>query len=154
MRQIKFNTVFQTKEGLKHVCMASLDDAWKRHATFDCPKLAQEFNAASKTLCAAAQWWDLADKMKWPVDNIQTTLRKLGEIAEHEGIERIILPVAEKSPAGKFIARQLREVGGHAMDAVVLHEDDYYVSRLHHFGRIDSRRKTGLDFCMVYRKDM
>ena len=74
MKQVKFNTAFQTKEGFKRVCMASLDDAWKRHAAFDRPDLAKQFNALSKRLCAGAQYWDLAVNLEWPVKAVQESL--------------------------------------------------------------------------------
>ena len=154
MAEIKFKTIFKTEEGCSRGCLAALGDAWKRNAPFDRPELAKQFNALSKRLCAGVQYWDMAENMEWPLKAVRESLTELAEIAAREDIERVILPVAAKSPAGKFIARQLREVGGFAGDEVVLHEDDYYVSRLHHLGRIDQRRKTGLDLGLLYRKDM
>jgi hypothetical protein len=154
MKQVKFKTIFETEEGNNRVCLAALGDAWKRSAAFDRPDLAKKFNDAGRDICVAAQWWDLAENLEWPVKKTRDVLRELTEIALRENIDRITLPVAAKSAAGKFVAQQLRAVGGQAPNVIELHKDDYYVSRLHHFGSVDGRRKTGLDIGLVYRKDM
>lgn len=154
MAGTKFKTIFKTEEGRSRVCLAALGDAWKRNATFDRMDLARQFNDAGREICAAAQWWDLAENLEWPVQKARRALRELTEIARRENIDRITLPVAAKSMAGKFLSKQLQKMGGHTPDVIELHKEDYYVSRLHHFGAVDRRRKTGLDLGLLYRKDM
>ncbi len=152
---VKFGVSFQAQNRMKTLCLISLSDAWRRGAEFDDPSLAKKFNASARILCAAAQYFDL-DSLdgrslgeSWPREKAQAALQNILEFSRGGGVERIILPVYEESPIGAWIKeRVIKEVDTSDVDVEL--QEHPYMSRLHHIGNIDRRKKTALNYGLAY----
>lgn len=143
-----FSPTFNDAAGRKTLCLVALSDMWRRGVRFDRQDLAWTFNDRAKRICAAAQWHDLADNMEWPKEEIWQSLGLMVNLARQEGIDRIVLPLAERSEAGRFMKKLAKSLDSDGVE-IDLFSPDSYVTRLHHLGEIDRRRKTALNFGLV-----
>ena len=143
-RKPNFNITFKDYSKNETLCLLSLSDAWSRRAEFDRPELAAEFNKRAKEFCSAAQYYDFSTVEKWPMEKMQRAFDNMVETAQEQGIERIILPIYNRSPIGRFVRKNiLNEYNG---EVKVELQNSSYTSRLKHLGGVDGRRKTAFQY--------
>lgn len=147
-----FSLTFKDFSKKQTLCLLSLSDAWQRGATFDNPSLASNFNQLAKDLCASTIDLQKIDSDDVKSKKVKLTFEKLVDIAEDNGIQRIILPIEARSAHGKFLRKNcLNQYQGNVKIEL---QQKSYQGGLDHIGKIDKRRKTALDYGMAKIKSL